>query len=56
MYIYGYSICVYAFEKCCDFYPNSFKFCAVEKNYTHVYIRMYVFAQIRLILLSPSGK
>ena len=23
------------FEKCCDFYPNNFKFCAVKKNYRY---------------------
>ena len=22
-----------SFEKCCNFYPNNFKFCAVKKNY-----------------------
>ena len=22
-----------SFEKCCNFYPNKFKFCAVKKNY-----------------------
>ena len=24
------------FEKCCDFYPNNFKFCAVKKNYNYL--------------------
>ena len=22
-----------SFEKCCNFYPNNFRFCAVKKNY-----------------------
>ena len=25
-----------SFEKCCNFYPNSFKFCAVKKNYSGI--------------------
>ena len=24
------------FEKCCNFYPNNFKFCAVKKNYKYL--------------------
>ena len=24
-----------SFEKCCNFYPNNFKFCAVKKNYKY---------------------
>ena len=29
----GHSMIETLFEKCCNFYPNNFKFCAVKKNY-----------------------
>ena len=29
------------FEKCCNFYPNNFKFCAVKKNFCFRFTEFY---------------
>ena len=30
------------FQKCCNFYPNNFKFCAVKKNYNRLLILFFI--------------
>ena len=36
-----------SFEKCCNFHPSNFKFCAVKKNYSRLFIED---------LIRPTGK
>ena len=52
-----------SFEKCCDFYPNNFKFCSVKKNYIYIdididididilYDKMMLFPRLEYILVN----
>ena len=43
-------------EKCCNFYPNNFKFCIVKKNYKESdVVTVYVnSANTSLIVYSPT--
>ena len=37
------------FEKCCDFYPNNFKFCAAKKKKIYIYIYICIYIAISSI-------
>ena len=53
-FLYNYQYCLdknYNIFKCCNFYPNTFKFCAINKNYKYQYQCILIFSVIWLEII-----